>query len=201
MLIICLDLEGVLIPEIWIKVAEKTGIEDLKLTTRDISDYDELMHLRIETLKKEGIRLSDIKEVINLVNPLEGAENFLRRLRKSWPVVILSDTFYQFASPIMKKLDYPTLLCNSLSEGEGGFINDYHLRQEDGKRIATIMFQRMALKVYAAGDSHNDLNMLKVADRATLFRAPEKIRAGNPKLHQTDSYEELFDSIRQFAEA
>lgn len=171
----CLDLEGVLIPEIWINFAERTGIEELKATTRDIPDYDVLMKQRLQILKQHKLGLSDIQEVIDGMSPLEGAREFLDWLRERFQVVILSDTFYEFAAPMMRQLGHPTLLCHKLGIDEDGMVADYHLRQKDPKRQAVKAFQNLNFRVIAAGDSYNDTTMLAEADRGILFRPPQNV--------------------------
>ncbi|WP_041623647.1 bifunctional phosphoserine phosphatase/homoserine phosphotransferase ThrH [Spirochaeta thermophila] len=188
---VCLDLEGVLFPEIWIAVAESTGIDDLKLTTRDVSDYDVLMKHRISVLKEHGLRLPDIQRIISSMRPLEGAPEFLEALRERTQVIVLSDTFTEFARPVMRMLGWPTIFCNELVVDEEGFISGYRLRQEDGKRRAVEALRGLNFDVYAAGDSYNDLSMLKAASRGFLFRPPERIAQEHPELEVAASYEEL----------
>lgn len=190
MRIMCLDLEGVLFPEVWIAVARHFGNEELLVTTREIPDYNELMNHRLRLLQKQGIGLREIEAVLADLRPLEGALSFLRTLRASMPVVILSDTFEQFSHAIAPQLDYPVILCNRL-EVEDNVITDYVLRQDDGKRVAVDSFQRMNLDVFAAGDSYNDLAMILQADHGALFRAPESIRQSNPDLASFTEYEEI----------
>jgi len=173
--ICCLDLEGVLLPEIWIQVARDFRNEDLKLTTRDIPDYDELMRYRLTILRKNKIRLADIQKVIASMKPLPGAKTFLDSLQEDFQVTILSDTFYEFAMPLMKKLGSPTLFCNWLAVNRSGYISGYHLRQKDGKRKAVRAFKNIGFRVIAAGDSYNDLTMLRAADRGVLFNPPASI--------------------------
>jgi len=199
--LVCLDLEGVLVPEIWIAVSEKTGIRELRLTTRDISDYDQLMGYRLGILDREGILLKDIQEVIGTLEPLDGALEFTRKLRLESQMVILSDTFEQFAAPLMRKLDLPTLFCNTLVVEEGGRISGYRLRQADGKRKAVEAFRSMGLRVFAAGDSYNDVSMLKAAHRGMLFRAPDTIRMEFPDFSPAETHEELMSGIRDFLNA
>jgi phosphoserine/homoserine phosphotransferase len=199
--LVCLDLEGVLVPEIWIAVAEKTGIEELRLTTRDISDYDELMNHRLGILDREQILLKDIQEVIGTLEPLDGAFEFTTQLRKESQLVILSDTFEQFASALMRKLDLPTLFCNTLVVEENGRIAGYRLRQADGKRKAVEAFRSMGLRVFAAGDSYNDVTMLKAAHRGMLFRAPDSIKDEFPAFSAAETHSELLMGIRNFLSA
>ncbi len=198
-MICCLDLEGVLIPEIWINVAKKTGIKALEITTRDEPDYDKLMRYRLGILRKEGIRLRDIQAVIKSMNPLPGAKKFLRKLQENYQVVILSDTYYEFAGPMMKKLGYPALFCNWLSTDKKGFIARYHLRQRNGKKEAVKGLERLGFKVVAAGDSYNDIAMLRAADRGILFRPPPKITHQFPKFPVTKTYKELFSAFLKIA--
>ncbi len=196
--LVCLDLEGVLVPEIWIAVAAKTGLDELKLTTRDISDYDELMNYRLKILDREGILLKDIQEVIGTLKPLEGAKAFADTVRSITQLVILSDTFEQFASPLMKKLDWPTLFCNTLVTGEDGRITGYRLRQSDGKRKAVESFRAMGLRVFAAGDSYNDVSMIKTAHAGMFFRAPQSIKDEFPQYSVVEDHEGLLAGIQQF---
>ena len=175
MIVACLDLEGVLVPEIWIAFAEKTGIEKLRLTTRDIPDYSELMQGRLDILKENNLLLSDIQEVIKDISPLPGAKNFLAWLKSEFQVIILSDTFNQFAAPLMAQLGYPTLFCHDLIIDGSGRINDFKLRIPDAKTKAVMAIQGLNLKVIAAGDSYNDTGMLKQADAGILFRAPNNV--------------------------
>ena len=187
----CLDLEGVLIPEIWIAFAEKTGIEKLKLTTRDLPDYDVLMRGRLNILNENKIKLSDIQNVIKTISPLEGASNFLNWLKSEFQVIILSDTFYQFAEPLMGKLDHPALFCNELITDTHGRITDYRLRQIDGKTKAVVAFKGMNFQVIAAGDSYNDTGMLKEADAGILFCPPIKVTKDFPHFPVVKNYDEF----------
>jgi phosphoserine/homoserine phosphotransferase len=198
-MICCLDLEGVLIPEIWISVAEKTGIKALEITTRDEPDYDKLMRYRLAILKREGIKLRDIQRVIKGMNPLPGAKDFLRRLQGKYQVIILSDTYYEFAGPMMKKLGHPTLFCNWLTTDGKGFIANYHLRQKNGKKEAVRGLKSLGFKVAAAGDSYNDIAMLQKADRGILFRPPPKIVRQFPRFPVTRTYRELFSAFLKAA--
>jgi phosphoserine/homoserine phosphotransferase len=193
--LVCLDLEGVLAPEIWIGVAERTGIEELRLTTRDISDYDVLMKRRIEILHEKELRIGDIHEVIDSLSPLPGAREFLDRLRSSVQVAILSDTFYQFASPLMRMLDWPSLYCNDLEIDGDGRITGYRLRQPDQKRQTVRAFKDLKFHVLAAGDSYNDLSMLSEAHAGILFRPPEQLVGEYPQFPVTQSHDELLDAI------
>ncbi|MDY4610606.1 MAG: bifunctional phosphoserine phosphatase/homoserine phosphotransferase ThrH [Sphaerochaetaceae bacterium] len=199
--IICLDLEGVLIPEIWINVAEKTGIEKLRLTTREISDYDVLMRGRLEILKEHGLTLADIQEVIGTMDPLPGAKEFLEALRSKTQVVILSDTFSEFAQPLMRKLGWPTIFCNDLQVDSEGMITDYRMRQYDGKKKAILGLRSMGFRTFAAGDSYNDLTMIHTADCGALFRAPENILKEEPDLRLATTYQEFMAIIDDFLEA
>jgi len=184
----CLDLEGVLLPEIWIKFAEKTGIEELKLTTRDIPDYDQLMMGRLAILKKHNLKLQDIQDVIEALSPLDGASDFLQWLKSEFQVIILSDTFYEFAQPLMKKLDYPTLFCHKLITDDAGNIVNYELRQSDQKTKAVKALQGLNFQVISAGDSYNDTGMLQQADAGILFCPPEKVIQEFPQFPVTRNY-------------
>lgn len=187
-MIACLDLEGVLLPEIWIKFAEKTGVEDLKLTTRDIPDYDELMTKRLSILKENNYKLENIKEVISTLKPLDGAIDFHNWLKSEFQVIILSDTFYQFVSPLMKQLDYPTLFCHQLVIDSDDSIVGYKLRQANGKQEAVKALQNLNFKVVAAGDSYNDIGMLKQADEGILFDPPKNVISDYPQFSVSTSY-------------
>jgi len=190
-MIACLDLEGVLLPEIWIKFAEKTGVEELKLTTRDIPNYDELMNKRLGILKQNDFKLSDIKDVISTLEPLEGAIEFHQWLRSEFQVIILSDTFYQFVSPLMKKLDFPTLFCHQLVIDNDDSISGYKLRQANGKQEAVKALQNLNFKVVAAGDSYNDIGMLKQADMGILFDPPKNVIDDYPQFPVSNNYEDF----------
>jgi len=196
-MICCLDLEGVLIPEIWINVAKKTGVKALAITTRDEPDYDKLMRYRLAILKKEGIKLRDIQAVIKRMSPLPGAKEFLKRLREKYQVIILSDTYYEFAGPMMEKLGNPTLFCNWLSKDKKGFIANYHLRQRNGKKEAVCALKGLGFNVVAAGDSYNDIAMLKAANRGILFRPPAKIVRQFPEFPVTNTYQELLKAFHR----
>ena len=187
----CLDLEGVLVPEIWIVFAKQTGIEKLRLTTRDIPDYDALMRGRLKILDEHKLKLEDIQKVIREIKPLEGAKDFLAWLKSEFQVIILSDTFYQFAGPLMAQLDYPALFCNELVAAGDGRITDYRLRQADGKTKAVAALQSMNFQVIAAGDSYNDTGMLKQADAGIFFRPPESITKEFPQFPVTHQYDEM----------
>jgi phosphoserine/homoserine phosphotransferase len=187
----CLDLEGVLVPEIWINVADKTGIPELRRTTRDEPDYDKLMRERLGILERHGLRLRDIQAVIATMSPLEGGSEFLESLKARFPVVILSDTFYQFSQPLMRQLGYPTLLCNALEIDAEDRITGYRLRQPDGKRKAVIAFRSLRFRVIAAGDSYNDTAMLAEAEAGIFFRPPENVVREFPQFPVTRTYDEL----------
>ncbi len=189
--IACLDLEGVLIPEIWINFAEKTGIEELKATTRDIPDYDVLMKQRLRLLAEHGYGLPDIQAVISELTPLDGAREFLDWLRERFQVVILSDTFYEFAMPFMRQLGYPTLLCHQLEVDNSGKVTDYKLRQVDPKRQAVLGFHTMYYRTIATGDSYNDTTMLGEADAGILFCAPDNVIEEFPQFPAVHNYEDL----------
>lgn len=187
----CLDLEGVLVPEIWIAFAEKTGIKELRLTTRDIPDYDKLMRGRLKILDEHKLKLSDIQAVIRTISPLEGAGKFLDWLRTEFQVIILSDTFYEFAGPLMAQLGYPTLFCNYLESDSTGRIINYRLRQKDGKTKAVQALKSLDFKAIAAGDSYNDTGMLKAADAGIFFCPPENIVKEFPQFKVTNTYDQL----------
>ena len=196
--IVAMDLEGVLVPEIWIAFAEKTGIPELRLTTRDVADYDELMRHRLAILKQHDLRLKDIQEVIAQMTPLPGAVEYMRWLTPKLPNVILSDTFYQFASPLMRQLDYPTLVCNTLTVDSEGHVVGYNLRQQNGKRHAALAFKQMNLKVIAMGDSFNDTAMLQEADLGILFRPSDKVRQQFPQFPVATEYAQVQQLIENF---
>ena len=191
MYIVCSDLEGVFIPEIWINVAEKTGISELRLTTRDISDYDVLMRKRLQILKENHLKLSDIQAVIDTMNPLEGALEFLNWLRSITQVIVVSDTFKEFAGPMMKKLGWPTLFCHSLTIDDSGMISSYDLRQQQAKKKTTLAMKSLNYQIIAMGDSYNDIAMLKAADRGILFRPPENVVREFPEFPVTHDYDQL----------
>lgn len=199
--IVCLDLEGVLVPEIWIAFAEKTGITELKRTTRDEPDYSKLMAWRMDILRDHSLTLTDIQNTISEIKPLEGAKEFLDKLRAMTQVVILSDTFREFASPLMKQLGWPTILCNSLVVDENNMLSGMVLRQTDGKRKAIEGFRSMGFRTFAAGDSYNDLTMIHTADKGCLFRAPERILLEEPDLKLCTTYDEFFKEIEAFVKA
>jgi len=194
-MVACLDLEGVLLPEIWIKFAEKTGVEELKLTTRDIPDYDVLMNKRLSILNENNFKLKDIKKVISTLNPLEGAIEFHEWLRSEFEVIILSDTFYQFVSPLMKKLDYPTLFCHQLIIDDTDSITGYKLRQANGKQEAVKALQKLNFKVVAAGDSYNDIGMLKQADEGILFDPPKNVINEYPEFSVSNNYDDFKNKL------
>ena len=200
-MIACLDLEGVLLPEIWIAFAKETGIKELKLTTRDIPDYDELMQGRLKILEENNLKLIDIENVIKTLSPLEGATDFLDWLKSEFQVIILSDTFYQFAEPLMKSLDYPTLFCHELTIGRKGNITDYKLRQKDGKTKAVSALKKLNFKVIAAGDSYNDIGMLQEADAGILFCPPENVVKEFPQFPVSRNYEEFEKSFIKIRES
>ena len=197
----CLDLEGVLLPEIWIAFAEETGIEELKLTTRDVSDYDELMQGRLKILEENKLKLVDIENVIKTLSPLDGAIDFLNWLKSEFQVIILSDTFYQFAGPLMKSLDYPTLFCHELTIDRKGNITGYKLRQKDGKTKAVSALKKLNFKVIAAGDSYNDTGMLQEADAGILFCPPENVVKEFPQFPVSRNYEEFEKSFIKIRES
>jgi phosphoserine / homoserine phosphotransferase len=189
--IICSDLEGVWVPEVWVNVALKTGIEELKLTTRDIKDYDELMNYRLGILDKHGLTLKDIQEVIASIKPIEGALDTIKWIQKVSRLIIVSDTFVEFAEPLMKQLDYPTLLCHSLEVDENSRITGYKLRQKDPKKMVVQAFQGLNYEVVAFGDSYNDVSMLQQADKAFLYRPPQNVIDDYPQLPVATSYDEM----------
>ena len=187
----CLDLEGVLIPEIWIEFANKTGIEELKATTRDIPDYDILMKQRLKILSDNDLKLDDIQEVIATLSPLDGAVEFVDWLRERFQVVILSDTFYEFAQPLMRQLGFPTLLCHKLVVDDSGFITDYKLRQVDPKRQSIKAFHSLKYRCIAAGDSYNDTTMLAESEAGILFKSPKNVNEEFPQFPAVHEYEDL----------
>ena len=189
--IACLDLEGVLVPEIWIEFANKTGIEALKATTRDIPDYDVLMKQRLRLLDEHGLKLNDIQEVIATLSPLEGAREFVDWLRERFQVIILSDTFYEFSQPLMRQLGFPTLFCHRLITDEDGRVVDYKLRQADPKRQSIRALQTIYYRTIAAGDSYNDTTMLAEADAGILFHAPQNVINEFPQFPAVHTYEDL----------
>jgi len=200
MIVACLDLEGVLVPEIWIGVAQRTGIAELRLTTREVPDYDQLMSRRLQILAEHGLGLPDIQQVIQTLEPLPGACAFLDALRERMQLVILSDTFYQFAVPLMRQLGWPTLFCHDLVVDPDGRIRAYRLRQRDPKRKAVEALRSLCFQVVAAGDSYNDIPMLEAAQAGILFRPPEKVVQEFPRFPVAHGYEEL-DAAFRAAEA
>ena len=195
--VVCLDLEGVLVPEIWINFAEATGIEALKATTRDIPDYNVLMKQRLGLLDQHGLGLPDIQAVIDKMGPMDGAREFLDWLRERFQVVILSDTFYEFAQPLMRQLGWPTLFCHKLVIDDGGKVVDYKLRQQDPKRQAVKAFHSLNYRVIAAGDSYNDTTMLSEAEAGILFMAPDNVIREFPQFPTAFTYEELKEQFRK----
>lgn len=189
--IACLDLEGVLVPEIWIEFANKTGIKELKATTRDIPDYNILMNQRLRLLRENNLKLNDIEEVINSIKPLDGAIDFINWLREKFQVIILSDTFYEFSSPLMKQLGWPTLFCHKLESDSDGNIINYQLRQDDPKRKSVLAFKSLKYRIIAAGDSYNDISMLSEADVGILFHAPDNVINEYPKFKSVDNFLDL----------
>ncbi len=195
--VVCLDLEGVLVPEIWIAFAEETGIPELKLTTRDEPDYDKLMKYRIGILKEHGLGLKEIQETIAKIDPLPGAKEFLDELRSQAQVIIISDTFTQFAQPLMKKLGYPTIFCNTLVVAENGEIIDYKMRVEKSKFTTVKALQSMGFDTIAAGDSYNDLGMILNSKKGFLFRSTEQIKKDYPTLPAFDEYSDFLAAIKE----
>ncbi|MFA6599416.1 MAG: bifunctional phosphoserine phosphatase/homoserine phosphotransferase ThrH [Candidatus Omnitrophota bacterium] len=194
--ICCFDLEGVLLPEFWIRIADRLGLAELRLTTRDIADYDRLMRYRLRILRREGIKLADLQEILAKVRPLPGARRFLDRIRASFPVIILSDTYYEFAGPGIQKLGQPVLFCNWLKTDRKGFIRTYVLRQRNGKLKSVRALKGLGFQVTAVGDSYNDLGMLKTAQRGILFNPPESIRTKYRQFPVTHTYAQLEKAIR-----
>jgi len=194
-IVACLDLEGVLVPEIWINVAERTGIEALRMTTRDEPDYDVLMKKRLQILAENGLGLPDVQKVIGEMRPLEGADRFLDWLRERFQVLILSDTFYEFAAPLMRQLGFPTLFCHSLGVDDQGRIVDYFIRLPDQKRRTVLALRELELRTIAAGDSYNDTNMLGAADAGILFRPPDNVIREFPQFPVTRTYEDLREAF------
>lgn len=195
--IVCLDLEGVLVPEIWIAFAEETGIPELKRTTRDEPDYDKLMKYRINILKEHGLGLKEIQDTIAKIDPMPGAKEFLDELRAMTQVIIISDTFTQFAGPLMKKLGYPTIFCNSLEVAEDGEITGFKMRIENSKLTTVKALQSIGYQTIASGDSHNDLGMIKASKAGFLFRSTEEIKKEYPELLAFETYDELMDAIKK----
>jgi len=195
--IVCADLEGIFTPEVWINVAEKTGIEKLRLTTRDIPDYDVLMNGRLAIMKENGLTLDDIQTVIATMDPLPGARDLLNWLRSTLQVVIVSDTFTEFAGALMKKLDWPTLFCHDLTVDDTGTIVNYNLRQTQAKKKTLLALKSLNFKTIGIGDSYNDIDMIKAADWGILFRPPKNVVEEFPELKVTTTYEELKEAIKQ----
>lgn len=195
MKIVCLDLEGVLVPEIWVGLAERTGIEELRATTRDVPDYDELMRQRLRILHRHGLGMEALREVIDSVSPFPGAREFVDWFRERYQLVILSDTFYEFGRPIMRQLGWPTLFCHELEADADGRIVDYHLRMPDHKRAAVAAFQQLNFRVTAAGDSYNDVGMLSQAETGILFAPPQNVVDDFPQFPVTRDYEALRNAI------
>lgn len=195
--IVCLDLEGVLVSEIWIAFAEESGIPELKRTTRDEPDYDKLMHWRLGILKEHGLGLKEIQETISKIEPLEGAKAFLDKLRELTQVIIISDTFTQFAGPLMKKLGYPTIFCNSLEVAPDGEITGFKMRCENSKLTTVKALQSIGYDTIASGDSHNDLAMIQASKAGFLFRSTEQIKKDYPELPAFESYDDLLHAIQQ----
>ena len=189
--IACLDFEGVLIPEIWLGLAETTGIEELKITTREISDYDELMKLRLDIMRRHGLKFADIRKAAENLDPLPGASEFLQWLRAEYQVAIISDTFYELAAPFIEKLDYPMILCHRLIVNESGEITDYKLRQPDPKRCSVKAFKSLEYNVVATGDSYNDISMLSEADYGIFFCPPDNVIEDFPDIDVARNYQEL----------
>ena len=195
--IVCLDLEGVLVPEIWIAFAEETGIPELKRTTRDEPDYDKLMNYRINILKEHGLGLKEIQETLAKIDPMPGAKEFLDELREITQVIIISDTFTQFAGPLMKKLGYPTIFCNSLEVAEDGEITGFKMRIENSKLTTVKALQSIGYDTIASGDSHNDLGMIKASKAGFLFRSTDEIKKEYPELPAFETYDELMAAIKE----
>lgn len=195
--IVCLDMEGVLIPEIWIEFAKETGIKELRLTTKDEPDYDKLMKMRIRLLKEHNYGIKEIQKVIDKVEPYEGAKEFLDELRSFTQVIILSDTFREFGLPVMKKLGYPTLFCHELEIADNGEITDYKLRKNGTKLETVKALQSIGFETIAAGDSYNDLGMIRASKAGFLFRSPEKIKNENKDVQTLETYEELLCEIKK----
>ena len=195
--IVCLDLEGVLVPEIWIAFAEETGIPELKRTTRDEPDYDKLMKYRLNILKEHNLGLKEIQETISKIDPLPGAKEFLDKLREMTQVIIISDTFTEFAQPLMKKLGWPTIFCNSLVVAEDGEITDYRMRVENSKLTTVRALQSIGFETVASGDSYNDLGMIQAGKSGFLFRTTEQIKADYPQIPALETYEELLNALKE----
>lgn len=194
--IVCLDMEGVLVPEIWIAFAEESGIPELKKTTRDEPDYDKLMRYRLDILKQHGLGLKEVQETIAKIEPMEGAKEFLDELRSLTQVIILSDTFTQFAGPLMKKLGMPTIFCNTLEVAEDGEITGFRMRVENSKLTTVKALQSIGFETIASGDSYNDLGMIKASKAGFLFKSTDKIKADYPELPAYETYDELLAAIK-----
>lgn len=195
--IVCLDLEGVLVPEIWIAFAETSGIPELKRTTRDESDYDKLIKWRLGILKEHGLGLKEIQETIAKIDPIPGAKEFLDELRSITQVIIISDTFSQFAGPLMKKLGYPTIFCNSLEVADNGEITGFKMRVENSKYTTVKALQSIGFQTIASGDSHNDLGMIQASKAGFLFKSTEQIKKDHPELPAYETYDELMAAIKK----
>lgn len=195
--IVCLDLEGVLVPEIWIAFAEESGIPELKRTTRDEPDYDKLMNWRLGILKEHGLGLKEIQETIAKIDPLPGAKEFLDKLRETTQVIIISDTFTQFAAPLMKKLGWPTIFCNTLEVADDGTITGFKMRCEQSKLSTVKALQSVGFDTIASGDSHNDLGMIQASKAGFLFRSTEQIKKDYPQLEVFEEYDDLFEAIKK----
>lgn len=195
--LVCLDLEGVLVPEIWIAFAEASGIPELKRTTRDEPDYDKLMKFRINILKEHGLGLQEIQATIAKIDPMPGAREFLDELRSITQVIIISDTFTQFAKPLMEKLGWPTIFCNTLEVADNGEITGFRMRCEQSKLSTVMALQSVGFETIASGDSHNDLGMIKASKAGFLFRSPDSIKKANPELQAFEEYNELLAAIKK----
>ena len=195
--LVCLDLKGVLVPEIWIAFAQESGIPELKRTTRDEPDYNKLMRWRLEILKEHGLGLKEIQETIARIEPMPGAKAFLDELRSMTQVIIISDTFTQFAAPLMKKLGWPTIFCNTLEVAEGGEITGFRMRIENSKLTTVKALQSIGFETIASGDSYNDLGMIRAGKAGFLFRTTDKIKADNPDLEAFETYDELMAAIKR----
>ncbi|MBR1629119.1 MAG: bifunctional phosphoserine phosphatase/homoserine phosphotransferase ThrH [Lachnospiraceae bacterium] len=194
--IVCLDMEGVLVPEIWVAFSEATGLPELKRTTRDEPDYDKLMTFRLQVLKEHGLGLKEIQDVISGIDPMPGAKEFLDALREEGQVIILSDTFTQFAKPLMRKLGWPTLFCNTLEVAEDGAITGYKMRAAHSKLVTVKALQSVGFETIAAGDSHNDLEMIAASKAGFLFRSTDAIKQEHPELAAFETFDELLEAIR-----
>lgn len=195
--IVCLDLEGVLVPEIWIAFAKESGIPELTRTTRDEPDYDKLMNWRLGILKEHGLGLKEIQETIAKIDPLPGAKEFLDKLRETTQVIIISDTFTQFAAPLMKKLGWPTIFCNTLEVAKDGTITGFKMRCEQSKLSTVKALQSVGFETIASGDSHNDLGMIQASKAGFLFRTTDQIKADYPQFEAFEEYDDLFEAIKK----